>query len=653
MTKVRLSKIIFGLYQVLFFLTPLVFCLNTYELFEFPKLLLVYGLTILIFFFLAWQRLHFPRESVPSAEAARVLGLIILGFFCLYSLATVFSSHPPTSFWGYYTRGNGGWLSLMAYLILALGIYLEYSGQLEKLTHLWSGLLPASLVVSGYALAQHWGWDKDLWIQNAQARVFSTLGQPNWLAAWLAAVIPINLALLLQTPLQSAPRRRGLSALLLLNYAAFWFTYSLSGLAGLAAALGTLVLLLPREVLKREGRLLITLTLLSLAISFLQPGMFGERLRSTWGNLQKQVSTIPTARAQTLGEDFQEKGSTVNIRLAVWQGSLKLIRQHWLLGTGPETFAYSFLPYRPASLNYTTEWDFLYNKAHNEYLNLAAGIGVPGLIVYLLILPGVFSIALRGAKGKQGMLGERTLIAGLTAGWASLWVTNFLGFSVVATNLLFWLIPALILALGTKPPLVEVRPPPRSDLRKLTSLAVMLGAAGLLLVVGKIFWADVQYAQGLSQEKRGQYVAAALDYRQAVDLNSREPAYWRELAYMYTKIAEEETAHQEVDWAALADLAAQKAYDLNPNNSLTLKSLVRIYSLLALARPEAEVYPQKALTIAQHNVELAPTDPKAYYNLGLMYLVKEDTEEAKQAFQKALALKNDYLAAQKELKELP
>ena len=56
-----------------------------------------------------------------------------------------------------------------------------------------------------------------------------------------------------------------------------------------------------------------------------------------------------------------------------------------LFGTGVETFAYSYNFVRPLTHNLTSEWDYVYNKAHNEYFNYLATTGFIGLISYLFI----------------------------------------------------------------------------------------------------------------------------------------------------------------------------------------------------------------------------------------------------------------------------
>jgi len=214
-------------------------------------------------------------------------------------------------------------------------------------------------------------------------------------------------------------------------YTAFWFTYSRSGLLGLAAALGTFLIFLGRENLRKNWRPLLLVGLSWALISVL--------------TFSSKVAFAATPSATPSAQPQPPSGSTVDIRLAVWQGTLNLIKDHPLLGTGPETFAYSFLPYRPVELNQTAEWEFLYNKAHNEYLNLAACTGLLGLGAYLLLI-GKFVLwnTREWTRMKKRInTNERILGVGIFAGWVGVLVTNFFGFSVVVTSLLFWLFMAL------------------------------------------------------------------------------------------------------------------------------------------------------------------------------------------------------------------
>ena len=75
-----------------------------------------------------------------------------------------------------------------------------------------------------------------------------------------------------------------------------------------------------------------------------------------------------------------------DIRKLVWSGALKIARQNPVFGTGPETFGLTYWQARPKEANLTSEWNFLYNKVHNEWLNLATNTGLFGLGSHLLLI---------------------------------------------------------------------------------------------------------------------------------------------------------------------------------------------------------------------------------------------------------------------------
>ena len=190
--------------------------------------------------------------------------------------------------------------------------------------------------------------------------------------------------------------------------AALLFTRSRSGFAGLAAGIATFILLiLP---IKPRFKLLIC------TIGFIIGFVVGVHW---YQNLPAPGPGVTDSEA---------------IRKPVWEGAVRVWERYPVFGSGVETFAYSFYKDRPASKNLDSEWDFLYNKAHNEYLNLLATTGTVGILSYLSIL-GVFSIWIIRKR-------HEWLVTALFAGWATILVTNFFGFSVVIIGLYFFLIPA-------------------------------------------------------------------------------------------------------------------------------------------------------------------------------------------------------------------
>jgi len=454
-----------GGFYLLFFLTPLLVSPWTYELFEFPKMLFVYILVIVI------GSSFLVRMLTDGGYLHRIGELIyrnpltrpIIFYLLVFVAATAFSIHPYTSIFGYYSRFHGGLLSLLCYLVLFYGYLASFRTDRRGVLITCYLLLASSLLVSVYGVLQHLGVDSAYWVQNSAERVFSTLGQPNWLAAWLLLILPIFWVCYLEVT------SLGLSVLLLvlatLVFASFWFTYSLSGMLGLLVTVVAFALLLSRELVPSLKKVFV-LFLCYLVVVVSSPGVFETRFKNAWESLTVAGRIWAAERPPRV-----KTGDTARIRRIVWRGALALwlsSPKNILLGSGPETFAYAFLPYRPVELNRTSEWDFLYNKAHNEYLDILCGTGSLGLVAYLLLI-GRFlwwgTRKVRSEKLEASRLGatrgdleatrysilttNRLLLSALLSGWVGLLITNFFGFSTVSTALLFWLYPAICFALSS------------------------------------------------------------------------------------------------------------------------------------------------------------------------------------------------------------
>ncbi len=447
------GKLIGIFYSVLFLITPLLVSPWTYELFEFPKMLFVYSLAIVITGCFLLKLVYSSRSpigvwSTLKRVPLRLPLLIYLGFF-LVSLA--FSKHMYTSAFGYYTRFHGGLTSLLAYVALFLIFVLEFSNKPSRVIRSCWALLGAALIVGIYGVLQHFGIDNTYWVQDSASRVFSTLGQPNWLAAWLVMVIPLAWSFYFDT--KTLLLKIFFFVVSMVTFTAFWFTYSLSGILGIVVM--TILFLSYSPVLpagRRKGSLFILVLGYSLVV-LCYSGPYMVRMRRAWEGIALDWRVYATNTA-TIGG-----GDTGRIRRIVWRGAVDLWRSSpkvFLVGSGPETFAYAFLPYRPRSLNNTSEWNFVFNRAHNEYLDVLCEQGLLGLGSYLSLLGTFIWWGVRKVKMQRSLLlngppqlpevfkskGNRYLLAAFLSGWVGLLVTNFFGFSVVPTALLFWLYPA-------------------------------------------------------------------------------------------------------------------------------------------------------------------------------------------------------------------
>lgn len=605
------------------FLTPLIFNFSTRELFEFPKMVVIYIITLIALSYIMVSRTYVQSRREQFSIMKPLTALLALNI-----LSTVFSLDVNTSVFGYYSRFNGGLISLFSYIMLAYFSLIFLSKRDVTESAFWLSL--SSMVAGVYAIAQHLGIDKDFWVQDSQARAFSTLGQPNWLAAYLLMTLPITLYFLLVSVKRPAKIFYFLTTLI--TFCGIWFTYSLSGFLGLTLLAILIPVFFDKVLLKRNSKVLAILTTAVLLIAITQPGIFASRLKSA---LKVITNRFDVVAAQQEPSRESSQIDTSLIRLVVWKGAAKLFTaspKTALLGTGPETFAYAFLPFRPVELNKTTEWDFLYNKAHNYYFDLLTGSGLLGVIGYFWFIFTVIKLY------RKALVKEKLAVP-LFIGWLTLPVTNFFGWPTVATSLLFFIFPSLLAVLGTDEEKSATLP------RK--NLGIRVGAVVLFIiglkVISNIFFADTDFSEAMSLSKQGYFSEANLKFDGAVKKNPVEPTYHREYAFNLVQEALSSTDEdKQVRLGSAAVVQAETAYRLNPVNSLTLKSVLRTYYGLARIDPsfekEVEEYAKKVTT-------LAPTEPKTFYDAALILSYLDKNKEAVPYAERALLLKSDYTEA--------
>ena len=347
--------------------------------------------------------------------------------------------------------------------------------------------------------------------------------------------------------------------------------------------------------------------------------------------------------------------NSFDIRRVVWQGAINLGLRNPLFGTGVETFGYSYFTIRPATHNLLSEWEFLYNKAHNEYLNFFANSGFIGLITYLTLIISTLTFLFKSIKKSKQPL----LVWPLILGYISLLITNFFGFSVVIVAIFFFLFPALILSFSpsSKKEITINIPPLLSDLLLISPLISLY----LLFSLFNIFRADIAYNQGKSYSQAFNLEPALIQLEKAIKLQPKQPLFISKLAETEAKAVASLQAQLETLPAtastqltnqaqSMIDSYTQKAIDhttqalsLNPHHTNLYKSQAKTYLYLATSKPE---YTLQALNTLLELTAISPTDPKILYNIGIIYEQLGDMDKALQAYQKSLELKPDYQAVQ-------
>lgn len=665
-----LQQLIVFLFQFLLFTVPLFFTTNTDELFEFNKMVLTYALTVIIL--CSWC-LRMVLEKKVIFQRTR-FDIPILFFLVSQIVSTVLSMHPQTSMMGYYSRFHGGLLSTLTYLSL----YYAFVSNIRKtdLQKIFVSLFSSSLVVSIYAIFEHFGhstscllitgsFDVSCWIQDVKTRVFATFGQPNWLAAYLVMIVPLS------TILAAITKHKYLSlfyaATSIFGFAALLFTQSRSGFLGIVGAvtvlcLGYLTLSKLRSSITSSSTNKRVLAAMGV-FCVLSAVIFGTPYTPSLQTLTAQKETSETIQNnENSSVNRLEIGGTDSgeIRKIVWTGAIDIWKRYPFFGSGVETFAYSYYKDRPLSHNNVSEWDFLYNKAHNEYLNFLATTGLFGLSTYLL-LQIWFSLSLVKV-GLTPKLDKNTrlILLALLAGYTAVSISNFFGFSTVMIGILFFLFPAFMVVYleeNSITTLIEksTKKTP-TDESIIPYIGVTLIGFTTVIVLGSIFryWhADTLFSQGKSYLGIGEYAQGFNLLDKAIQENPEEAAYYDALADSYSQVVSQLHSQGEATMAGQLTQGAlslsAKALELNPAHLNYYKTQIRVYVNLANNDPS---YLEKAVQTTRIAIDKAPTDPKLEFTLAQILKAQGKDQDALLSLERTVALKPNYESAWQLLAEI-
>ncbi|MCH7759526.1 O-antigen ligase family protein, partial [Patescibacteria group bacterium] len=313
-----------------------------------------------------------------------------LVFIFILGLATIFSQSLAHSFWGYYFRKMGYliWLHFSAFFLI-LFFNLKTLKQIFRIFYVI--VITLTLVVA-YGVLQVFGFDIFSWSEGPvfTGRVFSTLGQPNFLGSWLLLAIPMLVWLISKVNhrrLASKFRLYFLKPILISLFLVSIFVLVLTQSRGawIGFFFGFFFFSVIFAWLKKQKRLA-RLLLILFAVILIFIGYLNLYPLSS-----KPDDSFLKARFKTLSQ-FSTIGK---LRLIWWQNSLELIQQKPILGYGPETQHLNFIRY------YTPEFAALEainnypDRAHNDILDMLLISGILGLVSYLFFIGTAFYFGLK------------------------------------------------------------------------------------------------------------------------------------------------------------------------------------------------------------------------------------------------------------------
>ena len=376
----------------------------------------------------AWLAVERPtiRFRVPDVAA--------FAFLLLNVVAYAFSVDRDTSLLGEPLQ-QGGLVTVFA-LTGAYAIARVSVRTTRRLFVLFAAAAASATVAAAYGVVQITGADP-VWSSLPKGRVFSTIGQPNWLAAYLILTIPLTVALTMTVP-RRVVRVLGVGATLL-QVVVLAATLSRSGYVGLLAVLavgGGLAAKSGLRVPRSPRRVLVD------AIAVV---VIGALLLVGLSRTTSVVAPAELARRAASALDVEAFDSRRYV--ALWEVGLAIAADNPLTGTGQDTYAIIFPDYRDEILDeaYAEHFArFRPESPHNAYLSVAAGAGFPALAAYLILVGGTV-IAVLPRAGMRGR--GSVLLAGLIAALLGHAVTDSFMTLDLPGSWLFWALMGAGLAL--------------------------------------------------------------------------------------------------------------------------------------------------------------------------------------------------------------
>ena len=161
---------------------------------------------------------------------------------------------------------------------------------------------------------------------------------------------------------------------------------------------------------------------------------------------------IPRFLEKEFVREELERGTT-GLRLLIWEGTARMIAAHPFLGSGIGSFQVAYPKHRLPEYFRHPHAVCATAHAHNEFLQIAAEMGIPGLAAFLWILIIFFKKGIELVR-KEGDREKRVLMLGLISGVAGLLATNLVGVNLRFPSSAIFLWLAMGLVMSQSPPLL-------------------------------------------------------------------------------------------------------------------------------------------------------------------------------------------------------
>lgn len=346
-------------------LTPLLFINQTTEFYEMPKLvfLIFSGVILLGLWIFSWilkGKVQITRTPL-DIPLLLLLGIVVISAF--------FSVTKYSAIYGNFPRVHGSATAWVVYILLYF-ITVSNLKNLARIKTFLYVLFASGAVVAVATLLSYFGLY--LPFNFAQSANFTPTGSSFATIAFLMLLLPLTMFSIINTN-KTLPQPAALTLAILFSVTIV--------LIGSTPTLVVLVLLFalcylvakPHKVarFRKAMPLFLTPMIVSVLVFALSYAPFaGNPLYNFHKNFPREIQ-LPFAIS--------------------WKVSASAFRDAPLIGTGPGSYLFDFTNYKPLEFNTFNFWNFSFDTAHNELLQIWGTLGLLGLLAIVIVILSVLN----------------------------------------------------------------------------------------------------------------------------------------------------------------------------------------------------------------------------------------------------------------------
>lgn len=361
-----LDKVITFLLFLVVGITPLLFSNQLTEFYEMPKLvLLISAVTLLLGL---WIFSWIVKGKVVLTKTPLNLPLVLL--LAVIVASTVFSTARYVSVYGNFPTVHGSAVSWIIYILLYF-VTVSHLKTVKQIKSLLYVLYASAAVVALISLTSF--FHVYMPFDFAKAANFTPTGSSFSAFAFMLLMLPLPLlSLMKQNKYMPGAVALVMSLLFSVTIVLIGSTYMYVALA----LVYVLVLVASRSHQTRAGLMLFAVPVIATILTLVLANV-----------------KVPGNQLQTLEANFPKE---IQLPLAVsWKVAASVFRDAPFIGTGPSTFLFNFTNYKPAEYNGLKFWNFSFDTAHDEFLQVLATLGILGLGALAFVAVAVVRTALK------------------------------------------------------------------------------------------------------------------------------------------------------------------------------------------------------------------------------------------------------------------